>query len=67
MSHNHLGAAGFSFTGIAYENILYFKCHRKYFNGSATENILTEVPGTDQTEMNADTQITIVIWCRVFN
>ena len=25
--------------GSAYENIFYFNCNRKYFNGSATENI----------------------------
>lgn len=24
--------------GSAVEHVLYFKCHRKYYNGSATEN-----------------------------
>ena len=24
--------------GSAAENVLYFKCHRKYYNGSASEN-----------------------------
>ena len=28
----------FVYRGSAIEHVLYFKCHRKYYNGSATEN-----------------------------
>ena len=32
------GSATNGARGSAIEHVLYFKCHRKYYNGSATEN-----------------------------